>query len=304
VKPAGRGHSVAGVPVTNWSDWHYAEVVDPLQVENANAFNIEIFDRRFNTLVERTMDLCENHMTGKGYPGIVVNLGGDMLSGNIHDMQNGTNEVEVIPAVLDLAGKIVWGVRKYADKFGNVLVVGVPGNHGRNTKMPQAKNACFTSFDWMIYKIVQKAFENDDRVKFIIPNGFDAYYRVFGHRILLTHGDRTGAKGGDGFIGVIGPIMRGAHKLRLSYAARGREIDTILEGHWHNSLPLPGLRINNCLKGYDEWAMSMRFTPTPPSQDLFFIHSSRGVTCSWPVQLEKASHGADNAAWTSWQDQP
>lgn len=297
------GHvgGIPGVPVTNWSDWHFSEVVLPEQVEGANAFNLEIFDRRFATLVNRTIDLCENHMTGKGYPGIVVNLGGDMLSGNIHEELAQTNEMEVIPATLALAGKIAWGLRQYADKFGRVFVVGVPGNHGRNTKKPQAKNACHTSFDWMIYKILESQFQDDDRFQFFIPNGFDAYYRVYGHRILLTHGDRTGARGGDGFIGAIGPIMRGTHKLRLSYAARGREIDTVLMGHWHNEIPMPGLRVNNCLKGYDEWAMSMRFTPTPPSQDLFFVHPKRGVTCSWPVQLESPAHGADENSWASWR---
>lgn len=295
--------SIPGVPVVNWSDWHYGEYVDPAQVEGANSFDIPIFDRRFNTLVDRTIDLCFNHMVGgENYPGIVVNLGGDMLSGNIHEELHQTNQTETIPAVLDLSGKIAWGLKQLADKFGRVRVVGVPGNHGRNTKKPQAKNACYTSFDWMICKMLESQFKDDDRFHFFIPNGFDAYYRVYGHRILLTHGDRTGAKGGDGFIGVIGPVMRGAGKVRLSYSARGREIDTILMGHWHNYLPLPGVRVNNCLKGYDEWALSMRFTPTPPSQDLFFIHPKRDITCSWPVQLEGPQNLIENVSWTSWKE--
>jgi hypothetical protein len=271
----------------------------------ANEFNIPIFERRFQALVENTIDLCFNHMTGAlaidgaKYPGIVVNLFGDLLSGNIHEELAQTNEMETIPAVLHLTGRIAWGLRQYADRFGRVFVPSVPGNHGRNTKKPQAKNACFTSFDWMIGKMLQAHFADDDRIQFLCPDGFDVYYRVLHHRILGTHGDRTGAKGGDGFIGVIGPIMRGAHKVRLSYAARGREIDTIIQGHWHNEIALPGLRVNNCIKGYDEWAMSMRFTPTPPSQDLFFIHHKRDVTASWPVQLESSSHGAEGNGWVS-----
>ena len=304
---------VAGVPVTTWSDWHFAEVVNPSQVEGANAFDIPIFNRRFAMLVERTIDLCENHMTGKEYPGIIVNLGGDMLSGNIHEELKNTNELEVIPAALELAGKIAWGLRRYADYFGRVFVPCVVGNHGRNTMKPQAKNTCYTSFDWLVYKMLDAHFHPmnmdgsradgyDDRVHFMIPNGFDAYYRVFAHRVLLTHGDRIGSRGGDGFIGAIGPIMRGAHKLRLSYSNRGREIDTLIMGHWHNEVTLPGLRVNNCLKGYDEWAMSMRFSPTAPGQDLFFIHPKRGVTCSWPIQVEKQDHLIESHSWASWKE--
>lgn len=301
IKP-GKIEGIAGVPVVHWSDWHYGEVVDPAQVEFANAFNMKVFELRYKTLVERTIDLCFNHMTGAKYPGIVVNLGGDMLSGNIHEELALTNELETMPAVFKLSGELAWGLRQLADKFGRVFVTAVPGNHGRNTKRPQAKNACYTSFDWMIYKILEERFDEDDRFQFKIPNGFDSYYKVYGHRILLTHGDRIGSRGGDGFIGAIGPIVRGANKLRLSYAQRGREVDTVIMGHWHNELLLPGLRVNNTLKGYDEWAMSMRFNPSPPSQDLFFIHPKRGVTCSWPVQLEKPQFGQDNPNWVSWSE--
>ena len=296
----GKKASTTGVPVTMWSDWHYGEVVEPSQVEGANCFNLKVFDTRFRRLVENTLDLCFNHMTAANYPGIVVNLGGDLLSGNIHEELANTNEVETIPAVLDLAGKIVWGLRQFVEKFNNVLVVGVPGNHGRNTRKPQAKNACHTSFDWLVCKIVQQQLEGDKRFSFLVPNGFDAFYRVFDHRILLTHGDRIGSKGGDGFIGAIGPILRGAHKLRLSYAARGREIDTLMMGHWHHGIALSGLRVNPTLKGYDEWSMAMRFQPEHPAQDLFFIHPTRGVTCSWPIQLETPkAFDADKLGWAS-----
>ena len=151
----------------------------------------------------------------------------------------------------------------------------------------------------MLYTILESWFKDDDRFIFMIPDGFDAYYKVYGHRILLTHGDRLGVKGGYGFIGALGPIMRGAKKLRLAYAARGREIDTILMGHWHNEFAIPGLRVNNCLKGYDEFAQGLRFEPRPPSQDLFFIHHKRGITCSWPIQLEGPQHSADKTTWIS-----
>jgi hypothetical protein len=290
-----------GVPVTNWSDWHFGEIVDPNKVEGANEFNLDVFDRRLRRLVERTVDLAFNHMTNPRYEGMVINLGGDMISGNIHEELALTNELETIPAVLELAGKIIWAFDRLLEHFPELFVPTSVGNHGRNTQKPNAKMAVHTSFDWMLYKILEMHYAKDQRVTFFIPDGFDAYYRVFDHRILLTHGDRLGARGGDGFIGVIGPIMRGAYKLRLSYAARGREFDTLMLGHYHNEINLPGLRVNNALKGYDEWAMSMRFVPTAPSQDFFFIHPKRGVTSSWPIQLEDPKHNFDDQPWTSWR---
>lgn len=302
LKASKKSTGVTGIPVTIWSDWHYGEVVDPDQVEGINEFNVKIFEARFKRLVENTIDLCTQHMTSTDYPGIVVNLGGDMISGNIHEELTETNELQSMPSVMNLAGHIIWGLNALADQFGRVFVPCVAGNHGRNTRRPQAKNMVYTSFDWLLYNIVESHFKSmeDSRVQFYIPNGFDAYYRVYGQRLLLTHGDRIGAKGGDGFIGSIGPILRGTRKMTLAYGRNGRAIDCVLMGHYHQTVTMRDVIVNGSIKGYDEWAMSMRFDPEPPTQSLFFIHPKRGRTCWWPVQLEDPVSIDTAADWVSF----
>jgi hypothetical protein len=75
----------AGVPVTIWSDWHMGETVFAGQVNGVNAFNMEIAEQRVRTLVSSTIDLCKEHMTNPDYPGIVINILGDMVTGEIHE---------------------------------------------------------------------------------------------------------------------------------------------------------------------------------------------------------------------------
>jgi hypothetical protein len=297
--------SVTGTPCTLWSDWHWGEVVDPAQVNGVNKFNLAIAQTRLRTLVEHTNDLCFGHMTNPVYPGIVVNLGGDMISGDIHEELSETNELPTMPVMVDLFGKLAWALRTLADKFGRVFVPCVAGNHGRNTKKPRLKNYVYSNFDWLLYTMLEAHFKaaKDDRIAFMIPPAADAYYRVYGHRYLLTHGNNLGVKGGDGIIGALGPILRGDIKIRNANGRVGQPFDTLLMGHWHQQTPLfPRVCVNGSLKGYDEFAkLALRAPPEEPQQALWFTHPSRGVTCYWPVQLGPKKAVAD-VAWCSWPE--
>jgi hypothetical protein len=293
-----------GVPITLWSDWHHGEVVDPAQVNVANKFDMAISRKRIRMLVERIIDLSFRHQTSPNYPGIIVNLGGDMISGDIHDELTETNELPTMPVVLDLFGTIVWALTQLHEKFGPVFVPCQYGNHGRNTLKPRAKNRAHTNFDWLLCSMLEKHFQaagaND--IRFLVPTSSDTYYSVHGHRYLLTHGDALGTAGGDGIIGAIGPILRGDWKVRRASAAMGMPYDTLLMGHWHTYMPLaPKLIVNGSLKGFDEYAKDrLRVPPEIPQQALWFNHPRRGITSQWPVQLE------DNAAaavreWVQWR---
>ena len=52
--------------------------------------------QRAKRLVENTIDLLMNHMVNPKYPGVVINLGGDMVSGDIHEELSATNEKEMM----------------------------------------------------------------------------------------------------------------------------------------------------------------------------------------------------------------
>jgi len=237
------------------------------------------------TMVEVAMDLLFNHINMPEYPGIVFALGGDMVTGDIHEELSATNEMEIMPVVLDLWGALAWAIQTLADKFGRVFIPCVTGNHGRNTHKIRAKGRNFTSFDWLVYQFLAKRFEADERISFLIPDGSDAYYSVMGHRYLLTHGDQF--RGGDGMIGALGPIIRGDHKKRSRNAQIDQEYDTMLLGHWHQLIQLQRLIVNGSLKGYDEYAYANNFGYEPPRQALWITHPLHGITFSAPVTVDR-----------------
>lgn len=290
----------AGVPVTIWSDWHWGEVVDPEQINGVNEFDIVIAQRRARTLVERTIRLCKKNMVAADFPGLVLCLGGDMLSGDIHEELTETNELPTMPAMVDLFGVLIWGITQMADTFGRVFLPCVVGNHGRTTFKPRLKGKVYSNFDWLLYSFLEKHFEADRRVQFFVPTGADANFTVAGRRFLLTHGDTLGTAGGDGIIGCLGPILRGDFKARNSNQAVGLPYDTLLIGHYHQYMPLDRVVVNGSLKGYDEFTkLKMRAQPEVPRQALFFVHPAHGTICHWPVNVDEVS-AARPGEWVQW----
>lgn len=294
-----RGSALPGVPSTLWSDWHWGEVVEPGQIGGVNEYNLPIAHQRARMLVEKVVYLLRSHVVNPKFPGIVVNLGGDMFSGDIHDELAQTNDIPLMPAVIDLYGVLRWALLTLADEFGQVFVACVTGNHGRNTKKPRAKGRNFTNFDWLLYQFINKSFEDDRRITFLIPDGPDALYRIYGHRYLLTHGDQF--RGGDGQIGAIGPITRGNKRKLARNSAINRDYDTMLLGHWHQYMPLHRQIVNGSLKGYDEYANLNNFEYEPPTQALWLTHAEHGITIQMPVYLDTNSHYESTDEWVSWR---
>ena len=290
-------HSTPGVPTLMLSDLHWGEVVDPAQIGGVNEYNLAIASQRLRRVIEATVDLLFNHMVNPKYPGIVLALGGDMVTGDIHEELTATNEKEIMPVVLDIWGALAWAIETLADRFGRVFVPCVGGNHGRDTQKIRAKGRNFTSFDWLLYQFLAKRFEGDKRVTFFIPDGSDALYSIYGHKYLLTHGDQF--RGGDGMIGALGPIIRGDHKKRSRNGQIGMEYDTLVIGHWHQLVQMKRLIVNGSLVGYNEYAYQGNFGFEAPQQALWLTHPGRGITFSMPVQAEPAQEHIGQE-WVQW----
>lgn len=276
-------------PMTMWTDFHGGERVSRAEVNGVNEYSIAIMDARFERLVNRTVDLCQNHGPGN-YPGVIVNLGGDFVSGALHPELAKTDELEILPTVLHMRDLLIGGLKRMADQFGHVYAPSVAGNHGRGTPKPEFKRYFAKNFDWIIYELVKRYFAEtgDDRVVIDTRPANEVFYSVYGRRFLLMHGDMLGVKGGDGIIGSIGPIMRGEIKTRGSAASSGMEYDTLLMGHWHQQLWLPRAIVSNCLKGYDEYAKNgLRAPISPPTQPLWFVHPKFGITSKWDVHVDE-----------------
>lgn len=288
------------VPVISLSDWHLGEVVPLSETGGSNEYNPKIAERRVRSVVTAMIHLCKNHGPGV-YPGAVLNLIGDFISGGLHPELLKTDAMEQIPSALRAYELLIWAIETLVEEFGLLYIACTAGNHGRQTAKPEFKRYVYKNFDWLIYQLLAKHFANDPRITFDIPDSNEVHYRVWGMNFLLMHGDMMGVKGGDGIIGALGPIARGEVKVSKQASALGKDVDMMVVGHFHQELWLPRITVANCLIGFNEYAAkALRAVSAPPSQPLFFVHPTRGITSRWNVAADPPKvRGADR--WLSFE---
>ena len=271
----------AATLVAMLSDTHFDEVVNPDEMEGLNAYNRTIAKLRLERWAKNVVKMARHYLAGMKYDGIVLILGGDIFSGDIHEELKDTNEATMLESCLYWSEQIAGAVGLLTEEFGRVQVVSVVGNHGRMSRKPRMKQRVVTNFDWLLAKMVERYFADDHRVSFVIPTSPDAWIRIYDHGHLITHGDQV--HGGGGIGGIYPPIMRMRAKKANKYLQTGQNFRTLWLGHWHSYLSTPHLIINGSLKGWDEFAAIMGFGFEPPQQALAIVTPERNITVQAPI---------------------
>lgn len=276
--------SNTGIPTLFLSDIHFDETVFPAQVEGMNEYNHNIAVARIKHTFLTTVDLLKNKISNPKYDGIVCALGGDLLSGNIHEELAETNEQPILKSAMDLTDLLVEGISLLADEFGKVFVPCVTGNHGRLSPKKKHKNKVYDNYEWVIYQNIAKYFSNDDRVVVNVSDSSDIHYNIYNVSFLLTHGDQF--RGGSGISGIFTPLMLGRSRKQQRAQAVKRNFDVLMLGHFHQYIHTDQLIVNGSIKGYDEFAYDYNFSFERPQQALFVVHPTHGVTFRMPIQCD------------------
>lgn len=263
------------------SDTHFDEVVRAEEVGGLNAYDRRIAEMRLRAWAENSVKLARHYLSGVTYDGVVVLLGGDIFSGDIHEELAQTNEDTILGSLLHWSEQIAAALSLLADEFGKVHVAAVPGNHGRLTRKPRAKLRARTNLDWLLAKMVERHYRADKRFTFQVDDGADTLVRIYDWGHLLTHGDQ--AHGGGGIGGIWPPIMRLRARKAQRAMATGTPFDTLWMGHWHQLIATPGLVVNGSLKGTDEYAFIGNFGHEPAQQALAVVTPEHNVTWQAPV---------------------
>lgn len=286
------------VLMTSWADWHGGEVVHASSVNGINEYNLKIMEKRVKTLIDKTIDLARNHGPGN-YPGVVINLIGDMVSGGLHEELRKTDEAPPLTCALKVIELLTSALRTMADEFGNVYVPCVCGNHGRMTAKPEFKQYVQKNWDYLIYKMLEREFVNDKRIVIDVRESNEVYYNVYGTTYLAVHGDMLSKGGTDSMIGSLGPLTRGEIKTRGRMDTSGMPYDVLLCGHYHQSFWLPRLICAGTLKGWCEYAKNqLNAPPLPPTQPLWFHHPKYGITSRWEIRVDEVKEVKDKQ-WVS-----
>ncbi len=273
---------LAGIPTLMVSDLHYGENVDPTQIQGLNTYNVDIAKQRLNRLFSNASDLLLTHLSGSYYDGLVVSMGGDMVSGNIHEEIQRTNDVEMLQACVDLSKHLASGLRMLAKEFPLIRVPCVVGNHGRMERKPTAKGKSENNFDQFMYHFLLLELRDVPNVHLHITNSADYDFKLYETRYRLTHGDQF--KGGAGVGGIWPSLFKGDLRKR-----KRDGYDYLELGHFHQYGIINNIIVNGSLKGYDEYAYLNNFDFQRAMQALWVTHPRYGMTIQMPVICDEES---------------
>jgi len=287
----GHGRTV----ILHLSDVHKGERVDGDQMDGLNAYNRDICAARMGRFFEKAAALMTKYWHGDPPERVVLCLGGDLVSGEIHEELSRTNDLALMPSILSIAEDITAGLAhlRAALPAARIDVPSVVGNHGRLTRKPEAKDFAGNSADMMAAMLVERQFAGDDQVRVYHADGPDALLDIYGRQIVLTHGDRIGSRGGQGYIGPIATILRGMRRVEAEYAGRGVVVYRIMVGHFHTSSSLASIGYSNgSLVGPSEYGRAGRMDMEPPQQNMITLHAERGVIAEQRILVGDPSEGS------------
>jgi len=262
------------------SDWHLEERVDPSTVNFVNEYNLDIAKDSAMNFFKRGIRLQKIFNKDIPIKNIVLGLLGDFINGYIQDEFIEDNYLSPIESIMLATDLIASGIEYMLKNTKcNLTIPCKVGNHSRTTQERRIATEYKNSFEWLMYHHLKKQFKDNERVNFIIDNGYLTYLNVYDKIIRIHHGHSIKYSGG------IGGISIPANKA-ISQWDKERTAYLDIFGHYHQLQTDTGsfkYVLNGSNVGYNAFAVSIKASYEPPKQAFFLIDKDRGKTVSAPI---------------------
>ena len=247
--------------VALFSDAHIEETVKSASVMGLNEYNVKIARERIEKYFANLAS-CLN--TDKVEYLLFASLG-DTISGFIHEELSQTNELTPLEATFEAQNLIYNGLKYICDntELKRIKFVGIVGNHSRVTNKIQHSNGYKMSYEWLMYKNIQKQAELEGLpIEFDIPESEMAIEDTSdGKRFLFIHGFQIKGSGNGTVCGIYPSLGR----LSLKYGKVYKQ-DKIYLGHFHSCISIPNAVVNGSIIGYNSYALTNGFAYEEPAQ--------------------------------------
>ena len=277
-----KAHAVESAVLVG-SCWHIGEVINKQHMGGLNEYNFDIFCRRLQFLIERTITFTTANMSKHKFEELHVFLTGDMVSGIIHEELTETNDLNIVEQAHLGSLVTAQAFMELAQAFPKVIVTCVVGNHGRTEKSKRFKGKQQINWDYVFYNNLALLLANQKNISFNIPLSFWAGVEVQHHKFLIQHGDLVKSWGGIPFYG----ITREVGKWMAIKASQKDFFNYWVGSHFHTradlQTPTGSNILNASLKGGDEYAAGLGLYGDP-IQVLFGVHAKYGKT--WSIDIK------------------
>ena len=262
------------------SDWHVEETVESASVNGLNEYRLPIAKTRIEKFFSTIARLTEIERHGAKIDDLILWLGGDLMTGMIHEELAESNSKTPTQVILWLQDRLADGLATLKPHFKRILLPTSYGNHGRTTIKPRHATGAAHSYEWLLYRILEGRFADDQQIEFQIADSYFNFMTVFDRRLRFHHGDGLKYQGG------IGGLTIPTEKAIASWNKSPNRADLDLFGHWHQFQQSRTWLCNGSLIGYNAYALSVvKAAFEPPTQTYFLLDKKRGRTMTSPIYL-------------------
>lgn len=277
IVPLKSGGGSEATAVVLCSDWHIEETVKKESISGLNEFTLDIAKARSEKFWRTTARMISIFKRDIPIPRIVLWLGGDFISGNIHEELLETCSLPPIKAAMLAQSWLISGIHYLLEYTDCDLIIPCSvGNHSRITKQTHVATEQGNSLELFMYASMAEHFKFTKRVAFILPEGYHTYLDIYGKTLRFHHGHGTKFQGG------IGGIFIPGFKA-IAQWNKGRVAHLDCWGHYHSAKDGGSFIQNGSLIGYNAYALSIKADFETPRQMFFLMDSTRGKTLTCPI---------------------
>ena len=265
------------------SDWHAEEKVFGAAIHDLNSFDLQEAEKRIKRLFSKIVELIEWQSNLAPVAELWLPLLGDLMTGFLHDDLVESNSLSPVEACVFLRDQLCNGIDFLVKE--TKLPIAVPtcqGNHGRTTQKMRIKTSSKNSYEWLLYKTLEKLYQKNKRVTFMVGEGYLNIQNILGRKVRFHHGDGIRYQGGIGGISI--PVNKA-----ISQWDKVEMCDLDVFGHYHQFLWNYNKWVCcGSLIGYTEYALSIKADWQHPTQTFIVLDKDYGVASAFPIFLTPA----------------
>lgn len=265
------------------SDVHCEERVKPETVNGANDYSLDVCDQRMQEIEDRFMLSLDHERNLVNIDRIVVWLGGDFITGHIHEELTEVCQLSPTNATRWIQGRIRRMLNRISPQADEIIVITNAGNHGRDTPKQRIATELEHSYEQLMYHTMAEA-EPCDNIRWQIAEGHLGYLDLDGFRIRHTHGHSIKYNGG-----VMGVALPAA-KAIAAWDALDGPADVTIFGHYHSWNWVYGAKhiSNGSVIGVSPYVKFIKAGPARPRQGFAVIdHERNEVTRAYPLFCDR-----------------
>jgi hypothetical protein len=243
--------------------------VRPETVNGRNSYDLNEAEKRIKRFFQKIPVYIERYVPMA--KDLVLWAGGDFITGYIHEELQESNSCS--PAEECLFWRDQWnaGISFLLRECSQRIIIPTSyGNHGRTTPKKRISTGAVNSFEWLMYKLLERDARNNPRVRYHVGEGYHQYLEVHDRVVRFSHGDAVSFQGGVG--GVHIPLRKAIAQWNKSKRA-----DLDVSGHYHEYLDGGYYVQNGSLIGYGAYSLHVKADFQPPMQAFMVFDRSFGL---------------------------